>query len=66
MGVLFLTAKNQKLNRAKRADFNKKFISQNKGCFGFIPLSPMPQKIPDRSKVSALDYVQIHKKKVEL
>ena len=60
-GILFLTAKNKKLNQAKQADFNKKFMQQNKGCFGFIPLSRMPDKISDKSENHDLDYVQIHK-----
>ena len=62
MGILFLTDKNKKLNRAKQADFNRKFVKQNKGCFGFIPLSRMPEKVSDKSVNHDLDYVEIHKK----
>ena len=50
------------MNRAKQADFNRKFVKQNKGCFGFIPLSRMPEKVSDKSVNHDLDYVEIHKK----
>ena len=35
---------------------------QNKGFFGFIPLSDMPPKIKDLSQKSKLSYIDMHKK----
>ena len=60
LGLTYLTGKGQKLRAATEAHFNKKFVAQNKGFFGFVPLSKLPDKIPDLSKRTDLDYLNIH------
>ena len=59
---LFISKKVQKIRQAKIAFFNKKFCSQNKDFVGFIPLSPLPEPIQDRSTPTVLNHLQMHKK----
>ena len=57
-----LAKKCQALRKAKYASFNRKFTIQNKGFFGFIPISPLPEKIRDNSKPTNLSYQDIQNK----
>ena len=45
LGLTGLASKCQALRKAKNATFNRLFNKQNRGFFGFISLSPLPEKI---------------------
>ena len=47
LGLPCLAAKCKKIKKTKLLPTNKIFRQQNKGFFGFIPLSDLPKKIPD-------------------
>ena len=40
----------------------EKVCSTKQGIYGFIPLSPLPSRISDKSTESNLDYLDMHKR----
>ena len=62
IGLTSQAKKCDKMRKAKTATFNRTFVKQNKGFFGFIPLSKLPTKIKDISIPSDLNQLEIHNK----
>ena len=62
LGLPFLAAKWQKIKKAELINSQNPFMTENKGFFGFIPLSDMPPKIEDLSRKSKLSYIDMHKR----
>ena len=62
LGLTGLSKKVQKMKEARNAKFNKKFCAQNKGFFGFVPLSPVPDRVPDNSRHHDFHYLDLHRK----
>ena len=62
LGVFHVSQRVQKLQKAKLLDGNKKFFRQNKGNFGYIPLTPLLAKIRDNPTRGDINILEAHKR----
>ena len=61
LSIMTVVKKKEKMQKARSLACNKLFLKQNKGQFGFIPLSPLPEKISDCSKNKPMNVIEAHK-----
>ena len=59
VGLTALAQKCKNFEKARKAVFNKNFVQQNRGFYGFVPRSPLPACILDKSTETNLDYLEI-------
>ena len=60
LSIMTMAKKREKIQKARLLHSNKLFFKQNKGQFGFIPLSPLPEKIVDNPNSSKMDIFKAH------
>ena len=60
LGLLHVSKRLEKFRKAQNCKANAKFFKQNKGNFGYIPLSPLPTKITDKCNVQNIDVLEAH------
>ena len=65
LSILAVSDKVEKLQIAKLATFNKQFCEKKKDFYGFIPLSPLPTHVVNKSVPTKLEYLEIHQKLVK-
>ena len=62
LGVLHVSKRVEKIKKARLLDGNKQFFRQNKGNFGYIPLTPLPAKIRDNPTAGDISILEAHKR----
>ena len=61
LGLQTIAKKKEAILKAKTAVFNKKVFEQNEQAFSFLPLSPLPEKITDKSVANKMSVLEAHK-----
>ena len=60
LGLLSMAKKREKVEKAKRLPANRHIFEQNKGKFGFLPVSNFPTPLLDNSDNEEVDLITAH------